>query len=94
VPVQRFLWAEATGGPAYPVGPVPRAGTELVCALRSFLLRHQVASVISTTVAAHPAPIDALYTRAMGPPSYVGGGVTAWFGVRDAVVGRLARCQG
>jgi hypothetical protein len=91
--VERFLWAKATGGPAYPVGPVPSDSNELACQLRSFLLRYRVASVISTTAEAEPGPIDALYTQAMGSPSYAGGGVTAWFGVRDDVVARPHSCK-
>ena len=90
--VQRFLWAKATGGPAYPVGPVPSNGKVLACQLRSFLLRYRVASVISTTAEAEPGPIDALYTQAMGPPSYTGGGVTAWFGVLGDVEAPTRSC--
>jgi hypothetical protein len=91
-PVQRFLWAEATGGPAYPVGPVPGVSDELACQLRSFLLRYRVDAVISTAFEADPQAIDALYSRAMGPPSYTGGGVTAWFDVRHDVVTRGVSC--
>ncbi len=92
-PVERFLWAKATGGAAYPAGPVPKDGPVLVCQLRSFLRRYRVASVISTAAEAEPGPIDALYAQAIGPQSYVGGGVTACFGVRDAVVARVSPCE-
>lgn len=91
-PVQRFLWAKATGGPAYPVGPVPQDSNELACQLRSFLLRYRVASVLSTATGADVGSIAALYNQAMGPPSYSGGGVTAWFGVRADVVARIHSC--
>lgn len=92
-PVQRFLWAKATGGPAYPAGPVPADNNELVCQLRAFLLRYRVASVISTAAEAEPGPIDALYNQAMGSPSYAGGGVTAWFDVSADVGVRIHSCK-
>ena len=90
--VEQFLWAHATGGAPYPMGPVPKDSNELACQLRSFLLRYRVASVIATPANAQPGPIDALYTRAMGPPTYTGGGVMAWFGVRDDVASRAGSC--
>jgi hypothetical protein len=90
--VEQFLWAKATGGDPYPDGRVPADGRALTCQLRSFLVRYRVATLISTTADAEPGPIDALYVQAMGPPSYVGGGVTAWFGVLDRVGTRNRSC--
>lgn len=91
--VERFLWAKATGGSAYPVGPVPNESRVLACQLRSFLSRYGVDSVVSTAAVAEPGPIDALYTQAMGPPSYAGGGVTGWFNVHHALDARTAACS-
>jgi hypothetical protein len=91
--VEQFLWATATGGAPYPIGPVPQNDNVLACQLRSFLLRYRVASVISTYADAEPGPIDALYTRALGPPTYAGGGVIAWFGVREAVAVHALSCR-
>jgi hypothetical protein len=56
------------------------------------LLRYRVASVLSTATGADVGSIAALYNQAMGPPSYSGGGVTAWFGVRADVVARIHSC--
>ena len=90
--VQQFLWAKATGGRAYPAGRVPSDDHELVCQLRSFLLRYRVATVISTTADAQPRPIDALYDQAMGPPNFVGAGVTVWYSVPGLVDARIRSC--
>jgi hypothetical protein len=90
--VQRFLWAEATGGPPYPAGGIPVEGEELACQLRSLLLRYRVDAVVSTRDGVRPRRIVALYTRAMGPPSYVGGGAVVWFRVPDLVAARISAC--
>ena len=90
--VQRFLWASATGGSAYPRGRVPNDDTELACQLRGFLLRYQVNTVVSTTANARPRPLDALYFRALGSPDYVAGGATVWFHVQTRVQRGIASC--
>ena len=89
---QRFLWAEATGGPPYPAGGMPVDSGGLVCELRSLLLRYRVDAVVSTRGAMRPRRIDALYTQAMGSPSYVGGGATAWFRVPELVAAHIRAC--
>jgi hypothetical protein len=91
-PVQRFLWAKATGGRPYPAGRVPSDDPELLCEVRSFLLRYRVGTVIWTSHDAQPGVIDALYDRAIGPPNYVGGGADVWFGVPDLVQARIRSC--
>jgi hypothetical protein len=91
--VQRFLWAKATGGPPYPAGSVPSDDGKLVCQLRSFLMRYRVGTVISTAAEAGREPIDTLYTQAMGPPSYVGGGATVWFRVGALLGARSPQCR-
>jgi hypothetical protein len=90
--VQRFLWAEATGGPPYPAGGMPVDGEGLACQLRSLLLRYRVDAVVSTRDGVRPRRIDGLYTRAMGSPSYVGGGAVVWFRVPELVAARIRAC--
>jgi hypothetical protein len=91
-PVERFMWAKATGGSPYPAGPVPRDDNALVCELRSFLLRYRVDTVVSTGAGAQPRPIDSLYDQAIGLPSYVGGGASVWFGVPNYLEARIRSC--
>ena len=90
--VQRFLWADATGGRPYPAGGMPVDSKGLVCQLRSLLLRYQVDAVVSTRAGARPRQIDALYTQAMGRPSYVGGAAVVWFRVPELVSARIRAC--
>ena len=90
--VQRFLWASATGGSAYPAGRIPDDDTELACQLRGFLLRYQVNTVVSTTANARPRPLDALYFRALGSPDYVARGATVWFHVHTRVERDISSC--
>jgi len=92
-PIQRFLWASTTGGNAYPAGRVPRVDPELACQLRSFLLRYQVGTVVSTTAIARPRPLDALYLRTLGTPDYVDRGASVWFRVRARVDEDIRSCS-
>jgi hypothetical protein len=94
VGVQRFLWSMSTGRPGYPLGREPADNTALACATRLFLGRYHVDQVIVTSDGAQPAQVRTLVRRAIGPPSYVGGGVDAWFGVSERVDLTDRSCDG
>ena len=81
-PVQRYLWSQVTGGAPYPTGSVPHFGPTLVSELRTFLARHDVGAVLWTPVGAFPSRVLRLFVSALGRPSQVTGGVTAWYGVQ------------
>ncbi len=81
-PVQRFLWSQVTGGSPYPTGSVPQFGSVLVSQLRTFLARHHVGAVLWTPTGAFPSKVLQLFVAALGRPSQVTGGVTAWYGVQ------------
>jgi hypothetical protein len=71
---------------------MPVDGAGLACQVRSLLLRYRVDAVVTANAEARARRIDALYTEAMGRPSYVGGGVTAWFRVRELVDAHIRAC--
>ncbi len=83
--VQRFLWAQASGGTPYPPGPIPELNSRLVCDLRAFLRMHNVGTVLSTTVGAHPDAVTTVFIQALGKPSSENGGVTAWYHIQQTI---------
>jgi hypothetical protein len=66
----------------------PPVDRSTVAALRAFLARYRVSSVLVDDLGAHPATVVRYVTRALGPPTRVGG-VWGWFGVQ-----RLLRTPG
>ncbi|MCW2604539.1 MAG: hypothetical protein JWN61_2674 [Pseudonocardiales bacterium] len=79
--VQTFLWAKATGGDGYPVGPVPTMGPQLVCDFQTFLVANDVDVVLGVEMGANPHDIDELFTAALGAPSETVEEVKAWYGI-------------
>ena len=81
--VEAYLWAKETGGPPYPVVPIPTTQTSLVQDTKTFLRNYHVGTVLVTTAGADPQAAYALFDQALGPPSVVVGGVSAWYQVQS-----------
>ncbi len=90
--VQRFLWSLGTGGTPYPAGEPPALTGRLVCQFRGFLARYDVDAVISAPGAADAAALNVLFTRALGPPSFRGDDVSAWYRVPVILTRDLHHC--
>ncbi len=82
--VQTYLTHMSTGGAAYPQGPVPAFTPQLVCDFQTFVLAHDITTVLAATVAANATELRQLYVSALGPPSESVGGVDAWYGIKPA----------
>ena len=78
-PVQRVSWSQVTGGGPYPTGSVPQFGSVLISELRTFVARHHVGVLGWTPAGALLSNVLQLYVAALGRPSQVTGGVTAWY---------------
>jgi hypothetical protein len=90
--VQRFLWSQATGGAAYPSGPIPSSKVRLACDLQAFLGRQSVGTVLATPLVAEPEVVNSLFAQALGKPSMTVGTVTAWYDVQRDIRLHAALC--
>lgn len=61
--------------------PTPVVDPSTVAALRTFLARYKVSTVVVDDLGLHPATVVRYVTQAIGPPARVGG-VWGWFGVQ------------
>ena len=83
--VEAWLWSEVAGGGSSSWTDAPKPAEDnaaLVSKFRAFLRLQHVNVVLWTSVGTYPQHVAALFTSALGPPSYIGGGVQAWYGVQ------------
>jgi hypothetical protein len=84
--IEVYLWTEATGSspPAScTAGRTPTDRSRLIDDARVFLRKYHVGTVLVTTPSFDPQAVDALFVQALGPPSSVKDGVTAWYSVQQ-----------
>ncbi len=78
--VEQFLVDEVGGLPFLPPTPVPVPDAAGMTAdIRQVITRYGVSTVLVQTSAPHAAVVVAAFTRALGPPTVVSGGIAAWF---------------
>lgn len=75
VDLVNYLWNEATSGSAPSTSPKMSV---LVHDVHTFVRRYHVSAVISSGYVSNVPAINHLLRRALGRPSYVGGGVLVW----------------
>ena len=90
--VEAWLWAQASGGEPYPPVAIPTDARTLVEGFRQFLRNTKATAVVWVDSGTHAQRIFSLFTCALGPPSDVGGNVSAWYGVDRLVAAQPAAC--